>query len=215
MEHIMKTKCLLIGLCAMIGFTQIAYAETNFGKQIPSADAVINALNPGTSSSSPDSDYEGDVNPDSTSRMIDMGNLGGKPKPARTKKGKTKKIVAKHARPKRTETALSMEILFGYNSSELSNTAKAQLRPVGEALASGKLKNLSFVVEGHTDGVGGAAYNRILSEQRAAAVKAFLVSNFNLSGVNIQIEGKGESDLLYPHDPDNEANRRVRIIARQ
>jgi len=40
-----------------------------------------------------------------------------------------------------------MEIYFGYNSAELTGLAKDYLKPVGEALASDKLKGLDFVVE--------------------------------------------------------------------
>ena len=106
-----------------------------------------------------------------------------------------------------------MEILFGYNSAELTDAAKEHLKPVGEALASEKLQNLDFVVEGHTDAIGGYAYNKNLSEERAASVKRFLVDTFHIEPSRIQIIGKGKSDLLDPKNPDSEVNRRVRIIA--
>jgi outer membrane protein OmpA-like peptidoglycan-associated protein len=141
-----------------------------------------------------------------------MSNLEAKPASTKIKPTKTKIPMPA---PNNTEAALSMEIIFGYNSAELTATAKEQLKPVGEALASGKLSNLSFIVEGHTDGVGGQAYNKTLSEERAASVKGFLVTTFNLQSANIQIVGKGKSDLLDPSNPSSEVNRRVRIVARK
>ena len=217
----MKTKFLLLALSSILGFTQISYAETNFGKQTPSANDVIKALKPNddtsdTNTTAPDGDYEGDVTGAPKTRMIDMSNLGGKPKPAKTKTGKTKTTNPKHEKAQQTETAaLSMEIIFGYNSAELTEAAKTQLRPVGEALASGQLQNLSFVVEGHTDAVGGDAYNKSLSEQRAASVKDFLVSNYNLNPSILQIVGMGKNNLLDPRNPNSEVNRRVRIVTKQ
>jgi outer membrane protein OmpA-like peptidoglycan-associated protein len=108
-----------------------------------------------------------------------------------------------------------MEIFFGYKSAELTDLAKDYLKPVGEAMASEKLQNLDFVVEGHTDAVGGYAYNLNLSEERAASVKRFLVDTFHIEPYRIQIIGKGKSDLLDPKSPESEVNRRVKIIAKK
>jgi outer membrane protein OmpA-like peptidoglycan-associated protein len=210
----MKTQHLLFCLSGVIALSNVAYAEVNFGKQTPSAAQVIDALNPAKANpdvKTDDSDYEGDVKKDKT-RSIDMSNLEAKPASTKIKPTKTKIPMPA---PSNTEAALSMEIIFGYNSAELTATAKEQLKPVGEALASGKLSNLSFIVEGHTDGVGGQAYNKTLSEERAASVKDFLVTTFNLQSASIQIVGKGKSDLLDPNNPSSEVNRRVRIVARK
>lgn len=207
----MKTQHLLFCLFGVMVLTNVASAEVNFGKQVPSADDVIKALDPtkaNPSATPEDADYEGDVKT-VKSRSIDMSKLKATPKTTKTKSKKTP-LAPPHAQ---TEAALSMEIIFGYNSAELTDAAKEQLKPVGEALASGKLSNLSFVVEGHTDAIGGDAYNKTLSEQRAASVKSFLVNSFNLPSTQIQIVGKGKTDLLDPRHPDSEVNRRVRIIA--
>jgi outer membrane protein OmpA-like peptidoglycan-associated protein len=211
----MKTQHLLFCLSSVMALSSVAYAEVNFGKQTPSAAQVIEALNPANANpdvkTDDDADYEGDVKKDGT-RSINMGKLEAKPSSTKTKVAKTKILMPE---PSTSAAALSMEIIFGYNSAELTAAAKEQLRPVGEALASGKLSNLSFVIEGHTDAVGGQAYNKTLSEQRAASVKEFLVSTFNLPSTNIQIVGKGKSDLLDPNNPSSEVNRRVRIVARK
>ncbi len=211
----MKTQHLLFCLFGVMILTNVAYADVNFGKKVPSANDVINALDPSNvnpSATPEDADYEGDVKKDN-SRSIDMSKLDARPSSTKPRPSKPKPIPMPAS--SNNEAALSMEIIFGYNSAELTATAKEQLRPVGEALASGKLSNLSFVVEGHTDGVGGQAYNKTLSEERAASVKSFLVTAFNLPSTNIQIVGKGKSDLLDPNNPSSEVNRRVRIIARK
>ncbi len=200
----MKSQYMLFFLLGVMVLSRIAYAEEiNFGKKTPTTAQVLEALNPDVNTDN--------INQGVKTRSIDMSGFKARPKSKNNNsKSETKKLLNQAA-----ETALSMEITFGYNSTELTATAKDQLTPVGEALASGKLSNLSFVVEGHTDAVGGQSYNKTLSEERAASVKSFLVNTFNIESSTIQIVGKGKSNLLDPNHPDSEVNRRVRIIAKK
>jgi OmpA-OmpF porin, OOP family len=121
-------------------------------------------------------------------------------------------LKPKEKKPVEQEAALSMEILFSYNSAQLTEEAKNQLRPVGEAMRSEQLKTLNFIVEGHTDAIGGEVYNKNLSLERAASVKQYLVDTFQLDSSRFKVEGKGKSNLLDPKNPESEVNRRVRIV---
>ena len=200
----MKSQHLLFFLLGIMAVTKIAYAEDiNFGKQTPSANQVIDALSP------EDAGNEGDIKHIGKSRSIDMRNLDATPK---VNKKKLKKSI-NTAMQKANTKALSMQILFAYNSADLTQSAQDQLKPVGEALASEKLQNLGFVVEGHTDAIGSNDYNKNLSEERAASVKQFLVDMYHINPSRIQIIGKGKNDLFDPRNPASEVNRRVRIIA--
>lgn len=79
----------------------------------------------------------------------------------------------------------------------------------------------NFLVVGATDTRGSADYNKKLSQERANAVKAYLVTKGVSSGI-LEAEGRGKDDLKYPEcDPatkcpewKNEANRRVYFIAK-
>jgi outer membrane protein OmpA-like peptidoglycan-associated protein len=186
----MKTQYLLFCLFSLMALSNIAYAEVDFGTQTPTTNEVVDAL-----------DYEGDIKKrENDERGPNLKELyDWKPKPKRHK-------------PKNTDTTLSMGIKFGYNTAELTEDAKAQLQPVGEAFQ--QLSHLNFVLEGHTDAIGSQMYNKPLSEARAASVKYFLVNKFNLQGTNIQIVGKGKEGLLDPNNPTSDVNRRVRIIAK-
>ena len=200
----MKSQHFLFFLLGIMAVTKIAYAEDiNFGKQTPSANQVIDALSP------EDAGNEGDVKHIGKSRSIDMSNLDATPK---VNKKKLKKSI-NTAMQKANTKALSMQILFAYNSADLTQAAQDQLKPVGEALASEKLQNLGFVVEGHTDAIGSNDYNKNLSEERAASVKQFLVDMYHINPSRIQIIGKGKNNLFDPRNPASEVNRRVRIIA--
>lgn len=76
--------------------------------------------------------------------------------------------------------------------------------------------NYRFIVEGHTDAAGSAAYNQNLSERRAASVVRYLVNKGIPSSQLIPV-GKGKSELKHPQcDPPsncpavlNLENRRV------
>jgi len=206
----MKTQHLLFCLLGIMSLTKIAYADDiNFGKKKPSTNQVIEALSPAATSPG-DADYEDDIMQNSKSRSIDMGSLEVTPK---VNKKKIKKIIHKALQKASTEAAMSMEIFFAYNSAELTDVARDYLKPVGEAMASEKLQSLDFVVEGHTDAIGGYAFNKNLSEERAKSVKRFLVDVFHIEPSRIQIIGKGKSELLDPKNPQSEVNRRVRIVA--
>ncbi|MDR0234642.1 MAG: OmpA family protein, partial [Zoogloeaceae bacterium] len=75
---------------------------------------------------------------------------------------------------------------------------KAVLRPEGrasldEVAAKAKDINLEVIIAvGHTDRIGGAAYNQQLSEQRAHAVKRYLV-NKGIAADRVYTEGKGKT----------------------
>jgi iron complex outermembrane recepter protein len=71
-----------------------------------------------------------------------------------------------------------------------------------------------IVIEGHTDNTGSEAYNQALSERRANAVKAWVVSQ-GVNPAQITVVGKGESE---PSDDNStkegrQNNRRVVIRA--
>lgn len=169
--------------------------EENFGKNTPSEEKIIEHFKSGSS---------GQASEDSGSGIKTRGiNIidSGKSTPKR-----------KPVTPTLEEKAISLEVLFDYNSADLTPQAKQQLDPVGKALASDDLKGLSFRIEGHTDIVGSDLFNIDLSRRRAEAVKAFLAEQYGLDTASIQIEGKGKKELADKTNPTSESNRRVRIV---
>ena len=202
----MKTKfnTLLLGIVVNLVFLSANAEELNVGKQT-NKENVINLFKSGRTEA-PAAAAE------DSSHDEDIGDTVSK-EPGRSIKQITiSEIHPKPIKPKEKEVALSMEVLFDYNSAKLSDAAKAQLNPIGEALASPDLKGKHFRIEGHTDVVGSDDYNINLSLQRAEAVKDYLYEHFGLDASIIQVEGKGKSGLADPNNPDSEVNRRVRVI---
>jgi outer membrane protein OmpA-like peptidoglycan-associated protein len=113
---------------------------------------------------------------------------------------------------KPTESAVSLQLTFAFNSDQLSAPARHTLDNLGKALQGEALRGHVFRIEGHTDGKGSDAYNQRLSERRAQSVVQYLVSRFGIESKRLQSVGKGETELLYPNDPENPGNRRVQIV---
>jgi len=90
------------------------------------------------------------------------------------------------------------------------DTGKAVLKPDSEKTLA-EIKKLAAAhpqlklnIEGHTDNVGNAAANKKLSEERAAAVKAWLTKN-GAHGANFAAQGYGDTKPLA--DNKTEAGR--------
>ncbi len=104
-------------------------------------------------------------------------------------------------------------------SDVLFDTGKYTLRPVArEKLAklSGIVlayPSLKLEVEGHTDSVGADDYNQHLSEDRANAVRDFLVHE-GIDSSSIASRGFGESQAVATNDTaaGRQQNRRVELV---
>jgi outer membrane protein OmpA-like peptidoglycan-associated protein len=145
------------------------------------------------------------------SQLIDQLKLNGSP--GDTTRG-IKPLGPDHSAPAQPAPSANLTVSFATGSADLTPDAMATLDQLGQALASPQLGSDHFKIAGHTDTVGDAGVNQTLSEQRAAAVKSYLESKFNISDARLQAVGLGESDLLVPTPPQtpSQANRRVQII---
>jgi len=107
---------------------------------------------------------------------------------------------------------LSGQVLFVTGKAELLPSAQDQLTLVAKALQDqGEIKPI--VVEGYTDSVGSESNNMKLSQDRANAVRSFLVGK-GLPSDKLTAVGKGKSSPVASNDTaDGRANnRRVEIV---
>lgn len=107
--------------------------------------------------------------------------------------------------------SINIEVYFDFDSSALTSIAMAQLNPLGEALSSSDMGSGRYLIIGHTDAKGSAAYNQALSEKRAASVRKYLVERFPVSPNNLVSIGLGETQLKRPAEPNASENRRVEV----
>jgi outer membrane protein OmpA-like peptidoglycan-associated protein len=70
-----------------------------------------------------------------------------------------------------------------------------------------------LTVNGHTDNMGGDAYNLDLSKRRAAAVKQALVSRYHIAPDRLSTDGFGASSPVDTNDTleGRARNRRVEL----
>lgn len=105
-----------------------------------------------------------------------------------------------------------VKINFDFNSDGVGPAAAQAINQVGKALSSSQLTGNTFVIAGHTDGKGSDAYNQLLSERRAEAVKRYLVENYNMPPGTLLAVGYGKTMLKNKTNPFASENRRVQIV---
>jgi OOP family OmpA-OmpF porin len=110
--------------------------------------------------------------------------------------------------------SVSLSVQFATGSADLTPQARDTLDQLGKALSSSDLAQYRFRIEGHTDTVGSADYNKALSQQRADAVAGYLESKFGVKSDRLQAVGMGEQGLVVhtPPNTPNDKNRRVAVV---
>lgn len=104
-------------------------------------------------------------------------------------------------------------VIFAYDSTRIGDWRHPALqraaRRISRVLARRPYE--LFLIEGHTDAVGRADYNQVLSEDRARAVKRALVEYYGIPPQALETVGYGERFLRVQVDGPEPANRRVTI----
>jgi outer membrane protein OmpA-like peptidoglycan-associated protein len=103
------------------------------------------------------------------------------------------------------------DVLFDFGKYSLKPEAREKLAKVSGIIMAHPGLNLQ--VEGYTDNVGSDEYNQKLSEQRAAAVQSYLVTQ-GIPGDIVSAKGLGKSDPVASNDTaqGRQQNRRVQIV---
>jgi OmpA-OmpF porin, OOP family len=103
-------------------------------------------------------------------------------------------------------------IFFDTSSDRIRPESEPVLTQIGEMLA--QHAEMRVAIEGHTDNVGQAAANQALSEKRAAAVKAYLVSKHGVDAARVEAKGFGATKPVAPNadEAGRQKNRRVELV---
>ena len=110
-----------------------------------------------------------------------------------------------------TSGRADLMISFVSGSATLTGQAKANAQQFIAALASPRLSNMRFTIEGHTDAVGNRAYNLDLSQRRAQAVVDYLDAN-GVDRSRFEVRGYGFDRPIDPQNPRSAVNRRVEVV---
>ena len=103
------------------------------------------------------------------------------------------------------------DVLFEFDSSELTPGARGTVRDIARVLSDVKGRGIS--VEGHTDSIGTFSYNEKLSNDRANSVRDSLISSGIPAG-QVRAVGYGEGSPISSNNTEagRARNRRVEVI---
>lgn len=109
---------------------------------------------------------------------------------------------------------IALTVNFAFDSAEILPAAIPNLRSLGKALQSPQLAPYQIRIEGHTDNIGNADYNRQLSKQRAESVKRYLTQNFKITPAHLITAGRGEEEPISSNNsrPGRYKNRRAEFV---
>jgi len=111
--------------------------------------------------------------------------------------------------------SLPTDVLFDFDKAEIrpdAAAALARLATVIRAYPAGRAE-----IQGHTDAKGNAAYNQLLSERRAEAVKRWLVEREKVAADHLATRGFGKSRPVAENDTEagRQKNRRVEVVVQK
>jgi outer membrane protein OmpA-like peptidoglycan-associated protein len=109
---------------------------------------------------------------------------------------------------------VSLWIQFEFDRADLNQRGIQQARELVNALNATSLPGYRFRVVGHTDLIGTAEYNKVLSLKRAQTVSAYLATEAHIARERLLPEGHGmDEPLITSGDQVQQAvNRRVDIV---
>jgi outer membrane protein OmpA-like peptidoglycan-associated protein len=110
--------------------------------------------------------------------------------------------------------SISSKILFNHDSYDLISKAKLSLDTIVVQLRESELSEITVIGHSCTDGT--PAYNLELSQNRADAIRDYLLRHMRRPGIIYRSIGKGSSVPISPNDTEinKSKNRRVDILVK-
>ncbi len=100
---------------------------------------------------------------------------------------------------------------FDFDSSAPRDEHIGEVRKVANFMQEHPRSNV--VMEGHTDSMGAAEYNQILSERRASTIADMLVEKFDIASGRVSSVGYGESQPATTNDTEEGRQHNRRVVA--
>ena len=112
-----------------------------------------------------------------------------------------------------TKSQTEPVVLFDYNKAVIKPPYRVFLDELGTALKE-TIPKTKVILAGHADSKGSEAYNVILSQRRAEAVRNYLGMHHRIPASRMILKAFGEARPVAPNDREDQRarNRRVEII---
>ncbi len=106
---------------------------------------------------------------------------------------------------------ISLDVKFATNSSLIDPKYVDQVKQVADFMR--RFPDTKVVIEGHTDSVGPAKYNKWLSQRRAEAVAQYLVEKFGIDAKRVSAIGYGEERPIADNNTADGRAKNRRVVA--
>jgi OmpA-OmpF porin, OOP family len=106
----------------------------------------------------------------------------------------------------------ALNVKFQSGKSVIQPDSKGQIAELAEFLTSYPQTNTT--VEGHTDSVGSAEYNKALSQQRAEAVRQSLINDYKIAAERVAAVGYGEEKPIADNATAEGQAQNRRVVAK-
>ena len=112
---------------------------------------------------------------------------------------------------RKEQVSVELDIQFETDKADIRPQFHRQLKEVADFLDT--YTNTSAIIEGHTDNVGDADYNKDLSQRRADSVRQYLINNFGIEPNRLTARGYGEERPIASNDTAEGRAQNRRVVA--
>jgi OOP family OmpA-OmpF porin len=108
---------------------------------------------------------------------------------------------------------VTLNVQFDFDKAVIKKKYRDEIGKLAEVMK--KYPDLKITLEGHTDNVGGLAYNEKLSQRRVDAVKKYLAAKFGIEVSRLNAKGYGPIRPIASNatKEGRQKNRRVEAAA--
>jgi OmpA-OmpF porin, OOP family len=107
---------------------------------------------------------------------------------------------------------ISLNVEFDTNKAVVKDKYRNEIKKVSDFMK--QYPNTTAVIEGHTDNVFNAEYNKKLSQERANSVKQYIINNFGIKASRLSAVGYGLTKPIASNNNEEgrQKNRRVQAV---
>jgi OOP family OmpA-OmpF porin len=134
------------------------------------------------------------------------------PEPPPVAEEPLKPVPAAEPTPERFKYCITLHTEFDVNKAEIRPEYRDEIAKVGNFMK--QYPTTTAVIEGHSDNVGDAEYNRTLSQRRAESVVNHLVETYGIDRTRLTAKGYGMANPVADNatEAGRQANRRIDAI---
>jgi OOP family OmpA-OmpF porin len=109
------------------------------------------------------------------------------------------------------KVSLTIDVLFDTAKAVVKPAYDAEIKKVADFMNT--YTGAKAEIEGHTDSAGNAAYNQTLSQQRADAVRQYLIDKYHIDAARLTAKGYGPTQPIADNKTKEGRAKNRRVVA--